>query len=141
MNRRAIISTLAVIGMAIVAIGVSARHVKASQGEVKEIEVSAKKYEFTPGEIHVKKGEHVRLKITATDREHGFEVAVFPQGSDKKGEPGLKFSSEKPNFKLPANNAQTIEFDALLPGTYDFKCSVFCGMGHGGMKGTIIVEP
>jgi cytochrome c oxidase subunit 2 len=141
MNRKPIISMLAIIALAVVATAVSARHVKASQGDAKVIEVSAKKYEFTPGEIHVKKGTHVQLKITATDREHGIEVEVFPQGSDKKGEPGLKFSTEKPAFKLPANNVQTIEFDAIQAGTYEFKCSVFCGMGHRGMKGTIIVEP
>jgi cytochrome c oxidase subunit 2 len=141
MDRKAVFSIIAAVAMAIVGIGLSARHVKASQGDVKVIEVSAKKYEFTPGEIHVKKGTHVQLKITATDRDHGIEVEVFPQGSDKKGEPGLKFSTDKPTFKLPANNVQTIEFDAVQAGTYEFKCSVFCGMGHKGMKGTIIVEP
>jgi cytochrome c oxidase subunit 2 len=141
MNRNARVSIVAAIAIAAGMMGISARHANAAQGEVKEIEVSAKKYEYTPNEIHVKKGTHVRLKVTATDRDHGFEVEVFPQGSDKKGEPGLKFFTEMPNFKLSANNMQTIEFDAVQRGTYEFKCSQFCGSGHRGMKGTIIVEP
>jgi cytochrome c oxidase subunit 2 len=101
---------------------------------------SAKKYEFTPTDIHVRKGTHVRLKVTSTDRDHGIEVDVFPQGSDKQGQPGLKFSVQKPIFKLPKNEAQTIEFTAEQPGSYEFKCSVFCGTGHRGMKGHIIVD-
>lgn len=113
------------------------------QGDAQVIEVSAKKYEFTPAEIRVKKGAHVQLKITATDREHGFQVIAFAEGADKKGEPGLKFDANatKPEFKLPKDQAVTIEFTASQSGTYDFKCSVFCGMGHGGMRGQIIVEP
>lgn len=113
------------------------------QGDVQVIEVSAKKYEFTPTEIRVKKGAHVQLKITATDREHGFQVSAFAEGADKKGEPGLKFDANatKPEFKLPQDQPVTIEFTATQSGTYDFKCSVFCGLGHGGMRGQIIVEP
>jgi cytochrome c oxidase subunit 2 len=114
---------------------------RAAQEPAQLIEVSAKKYEFAPAEIHVKKGTDVRLKVTATDRDHGIELDTFPQGSDKKGEPGLKFAVEKPSFKLSKDQAQTIEFMAIQPGTYEFKCSVFCGTGHRGMKGQIIVDP
>ena len=135
---------LAIVAAVVMAAGViviSARHTSAAQESVQEIEVSAKRFEFTPSEIHVKQGAQVRLKVTATDREHGFEVQVFPEGSDKTGDPGLKFSVEKPSFKLPESETQTIEFTALQPGTYDFKCVVYCGSGHHGMKGTIVVEP
>ena len=41
---------------------------------VKEIEVSAKKYEFTPAEIEVPVNTLVRLHLKATDKEHGFEL-------------------------------------------------------------------
>ena len=132
---------LAAVVMAAGMMMISALHTSAAQESVQEIEVSAKRFEFTPSEIHVKQGAQVRLKVTATDREHGFEVQVFPEGSDKTGDPGLKFSVEKPSFKLPESETQTIEFTALQPGTYDFKCVVYCGSGHHGMKGTIVVEP
>jgi heme/copper-type cytochrome/quinol oxidase subunit 2 len=30
---------------------------------------------------------------------------------------------------------------ARAPGTYSFHCCNRCGVGHGGMKGQLIVEP
>jgi cytochrome c oxidase subunit II len=132
--------TLAVVG--IFAIGSGVQSV-AAQGDVKEITVSAKKYDFTPAEIRVKVGTHVRLIFTSTDREHGVEVSPFADGADKNAGAGLKFdaSVSKPEFKLPKDQAVTIEFTAAQPGTYSFKCSVLCGVGHHNMKGQIVVEP
>jgi cytochrome c oxidase subunit 2 len=91
--------------------------------EVQEIQVTAKKYEFSPNPIRVKKGEPVKLTITATDRDHGIQIDAFHiKQKLKKGEPTV------------------IEFTPEQAGSFPFKCSVFCGFGHGGMKGTIIVE-
>ena len=91
--------------------------------QVHEIQVTAKKYEFSPNPIRVKKGEPVKLIFTATDHDHGFSLEAFHiKQKLKKGEP------------------TTIEFTPDKAGTFPFKCSVFCGMGHGGMKGTLIVE-
>ncbi|HUI41249.1 MAG TPA: cupredoxin domain-containing protein [Terriglobia bacterium] len=88
------------------------------------IQVSAKKYEFTPNVITVKQGDHVKLVITATDRDHGFKLAAFHIDQHlKKGVP------------------TTVEFTADQAGTFPFQCSVFCGMGHGRMKGTLQVQP
>jgi len=135
------LSALAAIALAAGTMAISARHAIAAQDNAQEIAVSAKKFEFTPSEIHVKQGARVRLEVTATDREHGFEVQVYPEGSDKTGDPGLKFSADMSSVKLPQSETQAIEFTAMQPGTYDFKCIVFCGLGHHGMKGTIVVEP
>ena len=132
---------LAAIAMAAGMMGVSVRYARAAQDSVQEIDISAKKFEFTPNEIHVQQGAHVRLEVTPTDREHGFELEVYPEGSDKKGDPGLKFSGDKPSFKIPQGQTQAVEFVAVQAGTYDFKCIVYCGSGHRGMKGTIVVEP
>ncbi len=38
----------------------------------KVIEITAKKFEFTPSEITLKKGEPVILRLTSADRVHGF---------------------------------------------------------------------
>src|SRR5580658_3805573 len=38
----------------------------------KVIEITAKKFEFTPSEITLKKGEPVILRLTSSDRVHGF---------------------------------------------------------------------
>ncbi|MGB6199390.1 MAG: hypothetical protein WBF35_07575, partial [Candidatus Acidiferrales bacterium] len=72
------IPILAVIAIAAGTMGISARHVAAAQDNVQEIAVSAKKFDFTPSEIQVKQGAHVRLNVTPTDREHGFELEVYP---------------------------------------------------------------
>ena len=35
----------------------------------------------------------------------------------------------------------SLTFTATKAGTYEFRCANFCGMGHGKMKGQIIVSP
>ncbi len=92
-------------------------------GEAHVIKMTAKKYEFNPKEITVKQGEKVRLIITATDRDHGFKLEEY----------GI-------NQKLQKGIPATIEFTADKPGTFTFKCSEFCGLGHPKMKGKLVVE-
>jgi cytochrome c oxidase subunit 2 len=143
MTRKICIGIAVIVALAAIIVGNSEVRSAQAQGDVKEIVVSAKKFDFTPGEIRVKAGTRVRLVVTSTDREHGVEIDPFADGADKKAGPGLKFdeSVSKPEFKLPQDQAVPIEFTATLPGTYSFKCSVLCGMGHRNMKGQIVVEP
>ena len=91
---------------------------------VKEIEVSAKKYEFTPPEIEVPVNTLLRLHLKATDKEHGFELKSMKDSC-------VKFKPEAP---------ATLEFYADKAGELEFSCCKFCGMGHGKMKGKIIVK-
>ena len=85
--------------------------------------MTARNYEFDPGVITVKKGEKVRLIITATDRDHGIKLDAFDVNQVlKKGDP------------------TTIEFTADKVGTFEFKCSVYCGLGHRKMKGKLVVQ-
>ena len=88
-----------------------------------ETRMTAKKYEFDPPAIRVKTGDHVKLVITALDKEHGFKIEPLHI-----------------NQKLPKGEPVTVEFTAPAPGTYPFECSHFCGFGHGKMKGELIVE-
>jgi heme/copper-type cytochrome/quinol oxidase subunit 2 len=53
----------------------------ASEG-VQVIEVTAKKYAFSPSPIRVKLGAKVELKITATDHAHGFKIKQLPKRAD-----------------------------------------------------------
>ena len=92
-------------------------------GPAGEIRMTAKKYEFDPSTVRVKSGDHVKLGITALDKEHGFKIEPLHI-----------------NQKLPKGEPVTIEFTAPQPGTYPFECSHFCGFGHGKMKGELIVE-
>ena len=91
---------------------------------VKEIEVSAKKYEFTPATIEVPVNTLLRLHLKATDKEHGFELK------------SVKDSCVKFDPKTPA----TVEFYADKAGEYEFICCKFCGLGHGKMKGKLVVK-
>jgi heme/copper-type cytochrome/quinol oxidase subunit 2 len=119
----------------------SANPQQTSTESVQVVEVTARKYEFNPSPIHVKQGNTVQLKITATDHTHGFKIGDFPDGSDKKGNPGLFFSSPQDCQKIEKGQSATVEFVARTPGTYSFKCCVRCGLNHGGMKGQLIVDP
>jgi cytochrome c oxidase subunit II len=116
---------------------------KAPQADqnVKVIEMTAKKYEFSPSPVHVKAGSKVQLKITTLDRKHGIKISPYPDGADGKGEPGLVFTSKEECFTIDKDAPVVVEFVAKTPGTYSFKCCVHCGLGHGGMKGQLIVEP
>lgn len=108
---------------------------------VQTIEMTAKKYEFNPSPVHVKQGTRVRLKITTLDRAHGVKFNLYPDGAASKGDPGLVFSGKQDCFKVDKDSPAVVEFVAHTPGTYSFKCCVHCGLGHGHMKGQLIVDP
>jgi cytochrome c oxidase subunit 2 len=92
-------------------------------GDNSEIRVTARKYEFSPNEITVKRGDHIRLVITALDRSHGFKLEAF-----------------RVDQKLSKGEPVTVEFTADQTGTFPFECSHFCGLGHQKMKGQLRVE-
>lgn len=88
----------------------------------REIQMTAKKYEFDPGTITVKKGERVKLVITALDKDHGIKIEAFAvEQILKRAQP------------------TTVEFTADKAGEFPFVCSKFCGFGHGKMKGKLVV--
>lgn len=91
--------------------------------QTKEFSMVARQWEFSPSTITVNKGDHVTLSITSEDVTHGFSLNAF----------GI-------NEQLQPGKTTIVEFDADTVGTHSFFCSVFCGSGHGGMSGTLIVK-
>jgi cytochrome c oxidase subunit 2 len=90
-----------------------------------EIKMTAKKYEFSPATITVERGRPIRLLITALDTTHGIEIKEL----------GVKVELER-------GKETVVELTPDRVGTFPFKCSNFCGLGHGRMKGTlVVVEP
>ena len=110
---------------------------------VRVVSMTAKKYAFSPSPLHVKAGMRIQLKITAIDRDHGFKIPVVPEDADAPIHPGLEFRPPQQNngWKLKKGEETKVEFVAKTPGTYEFSCSVACGIHHGRMKGQLVVDP
>ena len=116
-------SRRALIGMAGGAIALSSVAILASaKPEPRVIKVIAKKFEFVPGEIHVKQGETVTLQFSAPEVPMGFNLADFKLRADI----------------MPGKLTQ-LELTPDKAGTFTFLCDVFCGTGHEDMSGTLIV--
>jgi cytochrome c oxidase subunit 2 len=116
------------------------RPAPAQNQDLKVIEITAKKYEYSASPVHVKSGTKVQLKITATDHDHGFKIAAVPDGAVTNAIAGLIFASPQDCWQLKKGETTTIEFLAQASGTYTFKCCHSCGLGHKGMKGQIVVD-
>jgi cytochrome c oxidase subunit 2 len=86
------------------------------------IHLTARKFEYSPSEITVKKGVPVVLEITSLDRDHGFKLRQFGVRADVK--PG-----QITRVRIVPNQA----------GRFPFECDVFCGSGHEDMSGELVV--
>jgi cytochrome c oxidase subunit 2 len=140
--QKAIIAVAVSVGLAVVPLYVAVAQSPTNQNQApKIIEVSAKKYEFTPNEIRVKQGTRVELKVHSEDETHGIKLSVYAEGTKDKGKPGLLFDQPGENGKVTKGVDQVLDFVAQESGTYDFKCAKVCGLGHDRMKGKLVVEP
>lgn len=92
-------------------------------GVVKQFDITAKKWSFSPDTIKVNKGDTVSLHIKSIDVDHGIQITEF--GVSQMLAPG---------------KTEVVEFVADKTGTFSFFCNVFCGHGHGTMSGTLIVQ-
>ena len=88
----------------------------------KVIEITAKRFAFTPDNITLKKGEPVVLRVTTQDVTHGFFLRALK--IDELIEPG---------------KATEVRVQPDAAGRYTLICDHFCGSGHGNMKMTITV--
>jgi cytochrome c oxidase subunit 2 len=87
------------------------------------IKITAKKFEYSPNSIKIKKGIPVIFELTSLDRLHGFNCPKL--GVRTNIEPG---------------KVSRVRILAQKVGVYEFYCDVFCGSGHEEMTGKIIVE-
>jgi cytochrome c oxidase subunit 2 len=87
------------------------------------IAISAKRFEFVPNRITLKKGETVTLRLSSEDVTHGFFLR--PLKIDEVVAPGK-----------PVDVTVTPQ----TAGTFTTICDHFCGANHGNMKMTIVVE-
>jgi cytochrome c oxidase subunit 2 len=93
-----------------------------AQAAPRRIEVTAKRFDFTPAEITVKKGEPVVIELKSVDVAHG-----------------LSFRDLGLNVKVSKGQTAELSFTPDKVGDFVGQCSVFCGPGHGKMRLTLHV--
>lgn len=93
-------------------------------GKEQVIKITAKKFEYNPNVIKIKKGVPVIFEFTSLDRVHGFTVPDLG---------GVRLTIEP-------GKVNRVTILAPKAGTYEFHCDLFCGDGHEGMTGQIIAE-
>jgi heme/copper-type cytochrome/quinol oxidase subunit 2 len=143
MKKTIVRTLLSIVGALVLAPTIlfqQSRPVLAQDQNVQVIELTAKKYEYSPSPVHVKAGTKVQLKITAADHDHGFKIGAVPDGAEANASAGLVLTSPQDCWQLKKGETATIEFLAQIAGTYTFRCCHTCGLGHRGMKGQIVVD-
>ena len=92
-------------------------------GDVRVVEIVARRFQFTPAEVTLKKDEPVILRLRSEDVTHGFFMKKL--GIDATIAPG-----QPTDVPLTPHEA----------GRFVTICDHFCGSGHGNMKLVITVE-
>ncbi len=90
--------------------------IRETKGDIKEISIDAFKFGYSPDTITVNKGDTVRITINNLDTLHGLRI---------------------PELGISGKN--TVEFTADKAGTFTWRCNSYCGSGHMGMSGKLIV--
>jgi cytochrome c oxidase subunit 2 len=110
---------LLLCGFAASVVAIAAR----AAAEPRRIPVVARKFVFIPNEIAVRQGESVVLEFSAPEVAMGFFAPEL----------GLR------TLIVPGEVAR-LPFTADRAGRFDFLCDVFCGDGHEGMNGHLVVQ-
>lgn len=87
------------------------------------VDITARRFAFTPDKITLKKGQTVKLRIHSEDVTHGFFLRP------------LKLDEE-----IPAGETIEVLVTPQEGGTFMPICDHFCGANHGNMNMTIVVE-
>ena len=128
--RNKIVNTMifaAVCGFALAGLAPNSNSVRAQESanaavEPKVIEISAKKYEFSPSQITLKKGEPVILRLMSADRIHGFMSRPLKIDTD-----------------ITPGKAADVAVTPATAGNFTVICDHYCGTGHGNMKMKVAV--
>jgi len=93
-----------------------------SQSAPYRIEITARRFDYTPGKITLKKDEPVALVLNSADVPHGTRVRELGVG-----------------VKAGRRQTREVAFTPTKVGTFVGYCSVLCGSGHGSMAFTLHV--
>jgi cytochrome c oxidase subunit 2 len=109
----------AALGLASIATYVAAQP---AQPKEKVIRIDAKRFDYTPGELTLKKGEPVILELTSRDVLMGFNLPDFGLRAD-----------------MVPDKVTRVRFVPDKTGSFTFLCDVFCGTKHEEMNGRLTV--
>jgi cytochrome c oxidase subunit II len=110
--------------LALLGLGYGASFVaaEAAAPRAKVIKITAKRFDYSPAHLTLKKGEPVILELRTRDVLMGFNVPDFNLRADM----------------LP-DKVTRVRFVPDKTGKFVFLCDVFCGSGHEQMQGTLTV--
>ena len=111
------------LSLALIALMVSSGANRAHADDIPVVEITAKRFAFTPDKITLKKGQTVKLRLHSEDVTHGFFLRP------------LKLDEE-----IPAGQTIEVTVTPQTAGTFMTICDHFCGANHGNMTMTIVVE-
>jgi cytochrome c oxidase subunit II len=110
---------VAALGLASIATYVAAQP---AQPKEKVIRIDAKRFDYTPGELTLKKGEPVILELTSRDVLMGFNLPDFGLRAD-----------------MIPDKVTRVRFVPDKTGSFTFLCDIFCGTKHEEMNGRLTV--
>jgi cytochrome c oxidase subunit II len=87
------------------------------------IAIVARKWEFVPAEVALSRGEPVILELTSPDTAMGFALENLGMRAD-----------------LMPGKVVRLRLQPEKAGPIGFYCDVFCGSGHEGMDGVLMVS-
>jgi cytochrome c oxidase subunit 2 len=121
LDRRFVITAvmLALLGLGYGASFVAA---EAAAPRAKVIKISAKRFDYSPAHLTLKKGVPVVLELRSRDVLMGFNLPDFNLRADM----------------LP-DKVTRVRFVPDKTGRFVFLCDIFCGSGHEQMQGTLTV--
>ncbi len=87
------------------------------------VKITAQQWSFSPNVITLARGTTVDFELTSNDVHHGFNLPDFGVRSD-----------------VVPGRTSTVRVILDKAGTFAFHCDYYCGSGHEGMSGTIVVQ-
>lgn len=109
--------------LVVLAIGLALGVALGAAQSPRTIRITAKKFEFEPPQIRLRRGETVVLELVTADRLHGFKLPAL----------GIRLDAAP-------GEVQRVTLTPDRTGRFTFLCDVFCGEGHDDMEGHIVVE-
>jgi cytochrome c oxidase subunit 2 len=93
-------------------------------GEEYDVFIVAKRFFYEPNTVEVPVGAEVTFYVTSTDVQHGFKI-----------------QDTNVNFMAIPGEVSKLTTTFNEPGTYDYICTEYCGLGHAVMFGSVKVTP